>query len=203
MPTAQQCRCCTHHPNLRAVRTRAVPLIPQAPSSPCRQTPGLRPRARPLCACAVGKRTGRSAGATTRMVSAVLHWVPESLICLCRFPLCLSLPSLLFLLPVLFFFGTFCFSAPSVSPHLFWGRSRGRRVLTYFFPPSLHTSLFFLYLSLSFSASLILHLSLCVSSLRLVSVSRSLSLSLCVSCLWVSVSGSSCLTLTISPGLDQ
>lgn len=128
-------------------RVRAAPLMPHAPSSPCRQTPGLRgPRdqlARPLCACAVGKRTGRSAGATTRMVSATLHWVLESHICFCLSLLCLSPPFLLFLLPLfLWHFPFLCLF--NVSP--MFGGGGWRRVLTYSFSVSLPTSLSFLYL---------------------------------------------------------
>lgn len=90
------------HPVLCALtRVRAALLMPHRPSSPCRQTPGLLDPRDQLCACAVRKRTGRSAGATTRMVSATLHWVSESHICLCLSPLCFPLPCLLFLLPPL------------------------------------------------------------------------------------------------------
>ncbi|XP_076409161.1 hyaluronan and proteoglycan link protein 4 isoform X2 [Peromyscus maniculatus bairdii] len=57
--------------------------MPHTSSSPCRQTPGLHgpgdQRARTLCACAVGKRTGRSAGAATRMACAPAALGPRAL----------------------------------------------------------------------------------------------------------------------------
>lgn len=81
--------------------------------------------------------------------------------------LCLSPPSPFFLSPLLFFFGTFLFSAPSVSPPYFGGVGEESAHL-FLFPVSSHQSL--LPLPLSFSASLI-DISVSVSRLSVSSVS--------------------------------
>ena len=109
-----------------------------------------------------------SAGATTRMVSATPHWVLQSHICLCPSPLCLSPPSLRFLLPPLFLCNFPFLCLFNVSP-MFGGWGGEERPLILF--PCLSPLVSPSSISESFSASLILHLNFCVSG--------PLSLSLC------------------------